>query len=187
MSRDNRLTLEEKEALLEVLGGRFAKNMYRHEGIEWVDVLKKLEAQDDKLWALNELEKTAGEPDVIAYDKIVDTYLFADCAAESPKERRSLCYDDAALEARKENKPRASAMGMAAAMGVTLLNEVEYRLLQEFGTYDLKSSSWILTPDFVRNEGGAFFCNKRYGMTFLYYNGADAYYGARGFRAKVEV
>jgi hypothetical protein len=175
------------EKLLKVLKVRFEKNMKRHKGIEWAKVQAKLEANPDKLWSLNEMEITDGEPDVVGFDKKNGEYIFFDCSAESPKGRRSLCYDHEALESRKENKPKDSAVSMATDMGIALLTEEEYRELQQLGDFDLKTSSWVDTPHDIRKLGGAVFCDKRYNTVFLYHNGAESYYAARGFRGSLRV
>lgn len=182
-----KLSASESKALINTLKTRFEKNMPRHKGMEWAQVQAKLEANADKLWSLNEMEITGGEPDVTGFDKKTGEYIFTDCAAESPAGRRSLCYDHEALEKRKEHKPKDSAVNMAADMGITLLNEAEYRELQTLGTFDLKTSSWILTPGDIRKLGGAVFCDRRYNTVFLYHNGAESYYAARGFRGAVRV
>jgi hypothetical protein len=166
---------------------RFEKNMNRHEGMEWGKVKARLEANPQKLWSLFEMERTEGEPDVIDYDEEKDEYLFCDCAKESPKGRRSVCYDRAALEARKKHKPENSAMDMVESMGIELLTEEQYRGLQKLGEFDLKTSSWIQTPDEIRKLGGALFCDRRYNHVFVYHNGADSYYAARGFRGLLRV
>ena len=173
--------------LLDTLKARFESNMPRHPNLHWPDIQQRLGSQPEKLGSLNEMEITGGEPDVIGYDESEDQYLFVDCASESPKERRSLCYDPEALAARKEHKPRHSAIGMAKDMGVELLDEAQYRQLQALGEFDLKTSSWVLTPEDVRTRGGAIFCDRRYGRVFTYHNGADSYYGSRGFRAMLKV
>lgn len=178
---------EQREALLSTLQTRFEKNIDRHKGIEWSKVRNKLESNAEKLWSLNEMEITEGEPDVVGYDEKTGEYLFYDCAAESPKGRRSICYDREALESRKENKPKDSATNMAANMGITLLTEEEYRALQKLGKFDTKTSSWIQTPANIRKLGGALFCDYRYGTVFLYHNGAESYYAARGFRGALRV
>ena len=175
------------EELLKILKVRFEKNMKRHKGVEWVKVQAKLEANPEKLWALDEMEITGGEPDVVGYDKKTDEYIFYDCSAESPKDRRSVCYDRKALESRKEHKPKNNAIDMAADMGVALLTEEQYRELQQLGEFDLKTSSWIVTPSDIRELGGALFCDRRYDHVFVYHNGADSYYGARGFRCSLRV
>ena len=161
--------------------------MKRHKGLEWSKVQAKLESNAEKLWSLNEMERTGGEPDVVEYDKRSGEYIFYDCSAESPKERRSLCYDREALNSRKEFKPANSAIDMAAEMGIELLTEEQYRQLQELGNFDLKTSSWVKTPAAIRKLGGAVFCDRRYNAVFLYHNGAESYYGARGFRGSLRV
>ena len=161
--------------------------MNRHKGLEWAKVQAKLEANAEKLWSLSEMERTGGEPDVVSFDKKAGEYVFYDCSAESPKGRRSVCYDRAALDARKENKPKDSALDMAAAMGIELLTEEQYRELQKLGEFDLKTSSWIQTPADIRKLGGALFCDRRYNTVFLYHNGADSYYAARAFRGSLKV
>ncbi|SEL50440.1 DUF4256 domain-containing protein [Parapedobacter koreensis] len=176
-----------REELLGVLKARFEKNKPRHQGIEWADVQAKLETDAEKLWSLSEMEKTEGEPDVVGYDQKTGEYLFVDCAAESPKGRRSICYDREALDARKMHKPANSAMDMAADMGIELLTEEQYRTLQQLGKFDTKTSSWIKTPANVRKLGGAIFCDRRYNQVFTYHNGADSYYAARGFRGVLRV
>ncbi|MFD1445227.1 DUF4256 domain-containing protein [Oceanobacillus profundus] len=178
---------EEREELLNVLKARFEKNMHRHQEIEWEDVHAKLDANPQKLWSLNEMEKSSGEPDVVGYDKEMDEYIFYDCSAESPKGRRSVCYDREALEARKKHKPENSAMNMATAMGIELLTEEQYRELQKLEDFDKKTSSWVQTPANIRKLGGALFCDRRYDTVFVYHNGADSYYGARGFRGSLRV
>ncbi|MBH1940254.1 DUF4256 domain-containing protein [Mobilitalea sibirica] len=173
--------------LLNILKIRFEKNMNRHKGLEWVNVQAKLEANTDKLWSLNEMEMTGGEPDVVNYDEVTGEYIFYDCSVESPKGRRSICYDPKALESRKENKPKDSAIGMASAMGIELLTEEQYRELQKLGNFDMKTSSWLKTPPHIRKLGGAIFGDFRYGNVFIYHNGAESYYGARGFRGSLRV
>lgn len=185
--KTKQLSPDRIKELLEILKKRFEKNMQRHEGIAWADVQAKLEANLDKLWSINEMEETEGEPDVIAYDKNTSEYTFCDCSAESPKGRRSVCYDPEALESRKEHKPKHSALGMAAEMGIEILTEEEYRELQKLGKFDTKTSSWIKTPEDIRERGGAIFGDWRYGHVFIYHNGAESYYGARGFRASIRV
>jgi hypothetical protein len=187
MTKKNRLTKTQQDDLLKTLKDRFEKNKERHKGITWEKVKSKLEAAGnaDKLWALNEMEYTGGEPDVVGFDKKSGEFIFYDCAAESPKGRRSLCYDRKAWESRKEHKPEGNAIDMAADMGIEILNEEEYRSLQELGKFDLKTSSWILTPPAIRKHGGAVFCDRRYDNVFLYHNGAESYYAARGFRGKL--
>ncbi len=183
----NKLTTSQSKELLDILKARFEKNAKRHKGIAWADVESKLNKHADKLWSLNEMEMTGGEPDVVGMDKKTGEYLFFDCAAESPKGRRSICYDHEALESRKEHKPANSAVNMAADMGIELLNEEQYRMLQTLGAFDLKTSSWIQTPDAIRKLGGAVFCDRRYDTVFLYHNGAESYYAARGFRGVLRV
>ncbi|MCS3737148.1 hypothetical protein FHS10_005117 [Mucilaginibacter dorajii] len=181
-----KLSPQESEDLLQILRARFEKNRNRHQDIEWAIVQAKLESNAGKLWSLNEMEKTGGEPDVVHYDKTTGEYVFYDCSAESPKGRRSICYDHEALEARKEFKPANSAVAMAAAMGVELLTEAEYRGLQQLGKFDIKTSSWIKTPANIRKLGGAVFCDRRYDTVFVYHNGAESYYAARGFRGSLK-
>jgi hypothetical protein len=181
------LSPEQREELLKTLKARFEKNMNRHMGLEWAKVQAKLEANPAKLWSLDEMEATGGEPDVVGFDKNTGEYLFFDCSAESPKGRRSVCYDHEALEARKEYKPENSAVMMAADMGIELLTEDQYRELQKLGKFDLKSSSWVKTPANIRKLGGAIFCDRRYDTVFLYHNGAESYYAARGFRGSLRV
>lgn len=181
------LSPSESEELLKILKERFEKNGNRHEDIEWNKVQAKLEANPEKLWSLNEMERTGGEPDVVDYDKNTDEYTFYDCAAESPKERRSLCYDRQALDARKENKPKNSVIDMATAMGISLLSEEQYRELQKLEKFDTKTSSGIETPTEIRKLGGAIFGDFRYGNVFIYHNGAESYYAARGFRGALKV
>lgn len=173
--------------LLEVLKVRFNKNMNRHKDLEWAKIHAKLEANVEKLWSLNEMEITGGEPDVVGYVKQTDEYIFMDCSAESPKGRRSICYDHEALNARKEHKPGNSAMNMAAEMGIEVLTEEQYKQLQQLGKFDLKTSSWVQTPAAIRKLGGALFCDCRYNHVFTYHNGAESYYGARGFRGMLKV
>ena len=182
-----KLSLEQREALLRALKARFEKNMNRHKGLEWAKVQAKLEANTEKLWSLHEMERTGGEPDVIGHDKKSGDYIIYDCSAESPKGRRSVCYDREALEARKEHKPENSAMAMAAAMGIELLTEEQYRELQKLGNFDEKTSSWVKTPSDIRKLGGAIFADYRYGNVFVYHNGAESYYAARGFRGSLRV
>src|SRR5262245_516519 len=183
----NKLSPTQRVELLTALKDRFEKNMNRHKGLEWAKVQAKLEANPEKLWSLNEMESTGGEPDVVGHDKKTGAYVFYDCSAESPKGRRSICYDREALEARKENKPKDSAINMAASMGVELLTEEQYRELQKLGEFDLKTSSWVKTPADIRKLGGALFCDRRYNTVFLYHNGADSYYANRGFRGSLSV
>jgi hypothetical protein len=182
-----KLSTEQRLELLAELEARFEKNMNRHKDLEWSKVQAKLEANADKLWSLSEMERTGGEPDVVGFDKKSGEYVFYDCAAESPKERRSLCYDREALESRKEHKPKNSAVEMAAAIGIELLTEDEYKELQKLGEFDLKTSSWVRTPNEVRKLGGAIFCDRRFGRVFTYHNGAESYYAARGFRGSLRV
>ena len=181
------LSPEQRKGLLGTLKTRFEKNMNRHPGLEWPKIQAKLEANPEKLWSLQEMERTGGEPDVVGQDKKTGEYIFYDCAAESPKSRRSLCYDREALESRKENKPAGNALDMAAAMGSELLNEEQYRELQKLGEFDTKTSSWVKTPSNIRKLGGALFCDRRFDTVFLYHNGAESYYGARGFRASLKL
>jgi hypothetical protein len=173
--------------LLKTLKARFEKNMKHHKGLEWAKIQAKLEANPEKLWSLNEMETTGGEPDVVGYDKKTGEYIFYDCSAESPKDRRSVCYDGEALKARKENKPKNNAIDMAAAMGIELLTEEQYRELQKFGDFDTKTSSWVQTPPEIRKLGGALFCDRRYNHVFVYHNGAESYYAARAFRGSLRV
>ena len=182
-----KLSSEEREGLLKTLKARFEKNMNRHKGLEWAKVQAKLEANPEKLYILDEMEETGGEPDVVDHDKKTGEYIFYDCSAESPKNRRSLCYDHEALEKRKEHKPKDSAINMAADMGIEILSEEEYRALQKLGNFDTKTSSWVKTPPQIRKLGGAVFCDRRYDTVFLYHNGADSYYAARGFRGSLRV
>jgi Protein of unknown function (DUF4256) len=182
-----KLSSDQSKALLGVLKTRFEKNKNRHKGLDWTTIQAKLEASPEKLWSLDEMELTGGEPDVVGYDKKTDEYLFYDCSAESPKGRRSVCYDHEALEARKEHKPENSAVQMAADMGITLLTEAEYRDLQQLGEFDLKTSSWIVTPPAIRKLRGALFGDRRYDHVFIYHNGAESYYAARGFRGSLRV
>ena len=181
------LSPEQREELLRTLKTRFEKNMNRHKGLEWAKVKAKLEDDDKKLWSINEMETTSGEPDVVGHDKKTGEYIFYDCSAESPKGRRSICYDHEALEKRKEHKPENSAVEMAADMGIELLTEEQYRQLQQLGKFDLKTSSWVKTPAEIRKLGGAVFCDRRYDTVFTYHNGADSYYAARGFRGSLSV
>ena len=181
------MKVKQREELLRTLKARFEKNMNRHKGLEWAKVQAKLEANAEKLWSLNEMETTGGEPDVVGYDKKTGEYSFYDCSAESPKGRRSVCYDREGLESRKEHKPENSAIDMAAAMGIELLTEEQYRELQNLGNLDTRTSSWVKTPSDIRKLGGAIFCDRRYGNVFLYHNGAQSYYSARGFRGSLRV
>jgi hypothetical protein len=181
------LSPKQREELLNSLRSRFEKNMDRHKGLDWTKVQAKLEANTEKLWSLNEMERTGGEPDVVGHNKKTGEYIFYDCAAESPKDRRSICYDRDALESRKEHKPKNNAMDMAAAMGIELLTEEQYRELQKLGKFDTKTSSWLKTPSEIRKLGGAIFADYRYGNVFVYHNGAESYYAARGFRGSLRV
>lgn len=187
MNQKNKLSPEQQESLLRVLEIRFENNMNRHQNIEWLKVRAKLEANPEKIWSLDEMERTEGEPDVVGFDEKTKEYIFYDCSSESPKGRRSICYDHEALEKRKENKPKDSAMNMASEMGIQILNEEEYRQLQKLGKFDTKTSSWILTPNNIRKLGGAIFSDFRYDTVFVYHNGADSYYAARGFRGLLKV
>ncbi|MEZ2440252.1 DUF4256 domain-containing protein [Chitinophaga sp. RCC_12] len=182
-----KLSPEQSQELLSVLKTRFEKNKHRHKGLDWAKVQAKLEANPGKLWSLDEMELTGGEPDVVGYDKNKDEYIFFDCSAESPKGRRSICYDHEALESRKEHKPENSAIEMAADMGIEVLTEAQYHDLQQLGNFDLKTSSWIVTPPAIRKLGGALFCDRRYDHVFVYHNGAESYYAARGFRGSLRV
>jgi hypothetical protein len=181
------VSTKQRQELLKALQARFEKNMNRHKGLAWAQVQAKLEASAEKLWSLNEMENTGGEPDVVGYDKKAGEYIFYDCAPDSPKNRRSLCYDRAALDARKEHKPKNSAMDMAAAIGIEVLTEQQYRELQTLGAFDTKTSSWVQTPPAIRKLGGALFCDRRYNTVFTYHNGAESYYAARGFRGSLRV
>ena len=186
-SNKNELAPGQLEELFNVLKARFEKNMNRHKGLEWADVQAKLEADSGKLWSLNEMEKTGGEPDVVGFEKKTGEYVFYDCSAESPKGRRSLCYDGEALKSRKEHKPENSALEMAAAMGIEILTEEQYRELQELGNFDTKTSSWVKTPSDIRKLGGALYCDRRYNTVFVYHNGAESYYAVRGVRGSLKV
>lgn len=181
------LSKKQREETIGALKARFEKNMNRHQGVEWTKLQAKLDANPEKLWSLNEMENSGGEPDVVGHDKKTGEYVFYDCSAESPKDRRSLCYDREALDARKENKPADDAVGRAAAMGIELLTEQEYRELQKLGNFDTKTSSWVKTPSAIRKLGGALFCDRRYNTVFVYHNGAESYYAARGFRGSLRV
>jgi len=187
MSNKKKLSPKEQEKLLATLKARFEKNMKRHKTLEWADVEARLEAKSNKLWSLQEMESSGGEPDVIGFDKKTGEYIFYDCSAESPKERRSICYDRAALDSRKEHKPKNDALTMAREMGIDILTEEEYRDLQKLGEFDTKTSSWVKTPPDIRELGGAVFCDRRYDTVFLYHNGAESYYAARGFRGSLRV
>ncbi len=187
MNSNKKLSPEQREELLKVLEIRFEKNMARHKGIKWIDVQKKLEASPKKLSILDAMEETGGEPDVVGYDKKTGEFIFYDCSPESPKGRRSVCYDRAAWESRKEHKPENTAMDIADDMGIEILTEEQYRELQKLGEFDRKTSSWVKTPADIRKLGGAVFCDRRYGTIFLYHNGAESYYAARGFRGMLRV
>jgi hypothetical protein len=187
MQTANEMIAKQGEELLIVLKARFEKHTSRHQGLEWAQVQARLQANPENLWSLNEMERTGGEPDVIGHDEKMGEYIFCDCSAESPKGRRSVCYDREALEARKEHKPENSAMDMADSMGITLLTEAQYRELQKLGEFDTKTSSWVKTPAEIRKLGGAIFCDRRYNTVFVYHNGAESYYAARGFRASLRV
>lgn len=186
-SNKKELSHEHRDELLKVLKARFEKHMNRHKGIEWAKVQAKLEANAEKLWSLDEMELTGGEPDVVGQDEKTGEYIFYDCSAETPKGRRSLCYDLEALESRKEFKPVNNAIDMAASIGIELLTEEQYRELQKLGNFDLKTSSWVITPAEIRKHGGAVFCDRRYDHVFVYHNGAESYYAARGFRGSLRV
>lgn len=181
------LSKKQRDELLSALKARFEKNRHRHKSLEWTEVQAKLEANAEKFWSLNEMEKTGGEPDVVGLDQTTGEYIFYDCAAESPQRRRSLCYDREALDSRKEHKPKNSALDMAASMGIELLTEEQYRELQKFGEFDTKTSSWVRTPSNVRKLGGALFCDRRFDTVFVYHNGAESYYAGRGFRGWLRV
>jgi hypothetical protein len=181
------LSTKQRDELLKILKARFEKNMTRHKGLEWAQVQTKLEANAEKLWSLSEMERTGGEPDIVGHDKKTGEFIFYDCAAESPKARRSLCYDREALESRKEHKPKNSALDMAGSMGIELLTEEQYRELQKLGEFDTKTSSWVKTPSKIRGLGGALFCDRRFDTVFTYHNGAESYYAARGFRSSLRV
>ncbi len=186
MKNEKKLSAEHQQELFKALQIRFEKNMNRHQGLKWADVQARLESNPEKLWSLDLMEETEGEPDVVGQEKTGE-YIFFDCAAESPKGRRSICYDPEALESRKEHKPANSAIGMAAEMGIEILTEEQYKMLQQFGNFDLKTSSWVKTPADIRKLGGAIFCDRRYNTVFTYHNGAESYYAARGFRAVLKV
>ena len=181
------LSPEQRKELLGALKARFEKNMNRHKGLEWAKVQAKLEADPEKLWSLHEMERTGGEPDVVGHDEKTGEYIFYDCSAESPKDRRNVCYDREALESRKEHKPENNAMDMADAMGIEILTEEQYRALQKLGNFDAKTSSWLKTPSEIRKLGGALFADRRYDHVFVYHNGAESYYGARAFRGSLRV
>jgi hypothetical protein len=186
-SNKKQLSTSLREELLSTLKARFEKNMKRHKGLDWAAIQTKLNANTEKLWSLDEMERTGGEPDVVGHDKKTSEYIFYDCSAESPKGRRSICYDHEALESRKEHKPENSAVQMAADMGIELLTEEQYRELQVLGNFDTKTSSWVKTPAVIRKLGGAIFCDRRYDQVFLYHNGAESYYAARAFRGSLRV
>lgn len=187
INNKNEFSPEQREELLRILKDRFEKNRNYHKELGWTKVQEKLETNAEKLLSLNEMEITGGEPDVVGYDKKTDEYIFADCSAETPKGRRSVCYDREALESRKEHKPENNAVDMAAAMGIEILTEEQYRELQKLGNFDVKTSSWVKTPDNIRKLGGAIFCDRRYDTVFMYHNGAESYYAARGFRGLLRV
>ena len=184
---NQKLSPQQREELIGVLKARFQKNMNRHKGLDWAKVQAKLEANSEKLWSLQEMERTGGEPDVVRQDKQTGEYVFFDCSAESPKGRRSFCYDREALDSRKENKPENNAMDVAASIGIELLSEEQYRELQKLGEFDTKTSSWVKTPSDIRKLGGALFCDRRYDTVFVYHNGAESYYAARGFRGSLKI
>ncbi len=187
MENKRELSPEQRKELISALKARFEKNMNRHKGIEWDKLQAKLEANTEKLWSLNEMEGTGGEPDVVGHDKKTGEYIFYDCSAESPKGRRSFCYDREGLESRKEYKPENNAIDLAAAMGIEILTEEQYRELQKLGEFDTKTSSWVQTPTEIRKLGGALFCDRRYDHVFVYHNGAESYYGVRGFRGSLRI
>ncbi len=187
MQTTKSMNIKQSEELIRILMARFENNMQRHQGVKWAKVQEKLEAHPEKLWSLSEMERTGGEPDVVGYDEKTSEYSFYDCSAESPQGRRNVCYDQEALEARKANKPGDSATHMAAGMGIELLTEEQYQELQKLGKFDLKTSSWVKTPAAIRKLGGALFCDRRYDHVFVYHNGADSYYGGRGFRGALRV
>lgn len=187
MQNAKEMGTKQRDELLGTLKARFAHKMNRHQGLEWAKIQAKLEVNPEKLWSLHEMERSGGEPDVVGYDQATDEYIFYDCSAESPKGRRSLCYDREALESRKENKPANNALDLATAMGIELLTEEQYRALQKLGEFDTKTSSWVKTPAAIREQGGALFCDRRYDHVFVYHNGAESYYAARGFRGLLRV
>ncbi|HLY70578.1 MAG TPA: DUF4256 domain-containing protein [Puia sp.] len=187
MSNKKKLSSTQSTGLLKILKARFEKNMNRHKGFDWAAIQARLTANTEKLWSINEMEITGGEPDVVGFDKKTGEYIFFDCSPESPKERRSLCYDHEALETRKENKPADSAVNMGEDMGIELLTEDQYRALQQLGNFDMKTSSWVKTPPDIRKLGGAIFCDRRFNTVFLYHNGAETYYASRGFRGSLQV
>ena len=184
---NKKLSADQRDELIKALKARFEKNMNRHKGLEWAKVQARLEANPEKLWSLSEMERTGGEPDVVGHNKKTGEYIFYDCSAETPKGRRSICYDREALDARKEHKPKDSAIDMATAMRIELLTEEQYRELQKLGEFDTKTSSWVKTPSDIRKLGGALFCDRRYDQVFVYHNGAESYYAARGFRGSLRV
>lgn len=186
-AKKNSLSKDQQTVLLKILKTRFEKNMNRHKGMDWSKVLSRLEKNSEKLWSLNEMEETGGEPDVVAMDKKTGEFLFYDCSPETPKDRRSICYDQDALESRKEHKPKNSALGMAEEMGIEMIDEDQYRDLQKLGKFDTKTSSWVKTPSDIRKLGGAIFCDYRFGRVFTYHNGAESYYAGRGFRGMLKV
>lgn len=186
-SYQKELPQEQREELLIILKARFEKHMHRHKGVEWASVQAKLDTNSEKLWSLSEMERTGGEPDIVGYDEENDEYIFYDCSTETPKGRRSICYDRKALEARKKHKPENSAIDMAADIGIEILTEEQYRELQTLDNFDMKTSSWVQTPASIRKLGGAIFCDRRYDTVFVYHNGADSYYGSRGFRGSLRV
>jgi hypothetical protein len=189
MGNKRELTPGQREEIISIIKARFEKNMNRHKGLEWAKVQAKLDSESsgEKLWSLHEMERTGGEPDVVGHDKKTDEFIFYDCSEESPKDRRSFCYDREALESRKENKPENNALDMADAMGIELLTEEQYRELQKLGNFDTKTSSWVKTPSEIRKLGGALFCDRRYNHVFVYHNGSESYYAARGFRGSLRV
>ena len=187
MENKKELTSQQIEQLISMLRTRFENNMHRHNGLEWANIQTRLEASAGKLWSLHEMERSGGEPDVVGYDKKTGEYIYYDCSAQSPQGRRSVCYDREALESRKEHKPKTSALDMAAEMGIGILTEEQYRELQKLGNFDTKTSSWIETPAEIRKRGGALFCDRRYDHVFVYHNGAESYYAARGFRGSLRV
>ena len=187
MDNKKELSQEQRNVLIRALKVRFEKNMNRHKGLEWAKIQAKLDANSEKLWSLHEMERTGGEPDVVGYDSKTGEYIFYDCAVESPKGRRSVCYDREGLESRKEHKPENNAVDVAAAMGIELLTEEQYRELQKLGNFDTKTTSWVKTPPEIRKLGGALFCDRRYDHVFVYHNGAESYYGSRGFRGSLRV
>jgi hypothetical protein len=187
MGNKKELSPEQRKELLRALKARFEKNMNRHNDLEWTKVQAKLDAETEKLWSLNEMERTGGEPDVVSHGKTTNEYIFYDCSVESPNGRRSFCYDREGLESRKEHKPENNAIDIAAAMGIELLTEEQYRELQELGNFDTKTSSWVKTPNEIRKLGGALFCDRRYNHVFVYHNGAESYYGVRGFRGSLRI